>query len=793
MQAAKDETSPTSVPPAAPGPSCLRSRWATLLAAGLIVVAALAAYANSFSGPFLYDDVSSISDNPTIRRLSAIREVLSPPRNGETVSGRPLLNLSFAIDYAIGGKTTTTYHGTNLTIHILNGLLLFGVLRQTFCWPVLRSHFGHAATGLALTIAILWTIHPLQTESVTYIVQRAESLASLFYLLVLYCMIRGMRSEWPVGWYVAAATCCWVGAATKETVCTAPVVALLYDRTFVASSFRESFRRRWGVYVGLAASWTLLVGLQWSTGLLGRREETGSLDAWSYIRSQPGVLLHYLRLSVWPSRLCFSHDWPVAKTLVAILPAMTALGLLVTATVRGLTGGRTWGFVGAWFFLILAPTSSVLPLGQLAFEHRMYLPLAAVVTAVVVGGYMVGEGLARRGRLPGHAGMVAGVCLVTLAAVVLGLLTFRRNEAYRTELAIWEDTVVKAPQNASAHNTLGVELTNCDRLSEAIEHYQEAVRLKPDWAAAHNNLGAAFTESGRLEEAIEQYQQAVQLQPENPSAHFNLAGVLKTMGRLPEAIEHYQQSVRLQPDHAESHYNLANSLAKSGRPAEAVEHYQEAIRRQPDDAPAHVNLGAVLGELGRLPESLEHYKQALKITPDSAETLNNLAVALVKSGDLSAAIDQFLQAVRLQPGYAEAQFNLSVTLSRVGRIREAIEHSLEAARLAPTQWKLVRFAAWLLATHEPAEGGDPMRAVELAERACTLSGRRGIVCLDTLAAAYASAGRFDDAVATAKEAWQMAHAAGQGALAEEIHIRLQVYRDRKPYREPVTASSGRRF
>ena len=174
-QPAKDESPYRSMLQSEPGLSWFPSRWGMLLAAGLIAAAGLAAYANSFSGPFIYDDISSISNNPTIRHLSEIGQVLSPPRDGETVSGRPLLNLSFAIDYAIGGASTRGYHATNLAIHILNGLLLLGVLRRTLCLPVLRSRFGDVALGLALAISLLWVLHPLQTESVTYIVSSGRN------------------------------------------------------------------------------------------------------------------------------------------------------------------------------------------------------------------------------------------------------------------------------------------------------------------------------------------------------------------------------------------------------------------------------------------------------------------------------------------------------------------------------------------------------------------------------------------------------------------------------------------
>ena len=727
-----------------------RSRWSTLLAAGLIALAGLAAYANSFSGSFIHDDIPSILENPTIDHLWPIGQVLSPPRNGETVSGRPLLNLSFAIDYAIGGTRTWSYHVTNLVIHVLNGLLLLGILRRTFCLPVLRPQLGNAALGLALAISLLWVLHPLQTESVTYIIQRAESLAAMFYLAVFYCVIRGIESPRAALWYILAVVACFLGMATKETLATVPILVLLYDRTLVSGSFGASIRRRPGLYFGLAVSWRLLLGLVWSTGLVMRQEEFGSPDPWSYACSQPGVVVHYLRLSLWPDPLCLDYGWPVATTLGAVLPGMLIVGLLASATIWSLAQRKPWGFLGAWFLVILMPSSSVVPLAQLAFEHRMYLSLAAVVTAVVVGGYLAGKGLVQGGRLRGRAVLVGEVCLVTSCAVLLGYLTVKRNEAYRSPLSMWQDTVTKAPSNPSARNNLGYLLTSVGRLTEALEHYREAVRLKPDHAIAHNNLANALADSQRL----------------------------------PEAIEHYEKAVRLKPDYAKAHNNLANSLTKVGRPSEAVEHYQAVLRTQPNDPLAHSNLAGVLMNLGSLAEAVEHYQQALKLDPQSAETRNNLAVALLKSDRLPEAIDQFQQASRLNPELVDVQYNLGKALAKAGRIREAIEHGRKAIRLAPDQARVYRFVAWLMATHESADGGNPEQAVELAERACILTDRRDPMCLDTLAAAYASAGRFDEAVATSSEAWR--HAEGAGAsLAEDIHVRLQLYRDRRTYREPV--------
>jgi tetratricopeptide (TPR) repeat protein len=852
----------------AAAPDASPSARAIVLAALVIVFAAGAAYCNSFAGTFAYDDHGAIVENPTIRHLWPIGPVLSPPHSGETVSGRPLLNLSLAINYAVSGLNVWSYHAANLLIHIAAALLLMGILRRTFLLPALRDRFGTAATPLALASALLWTVHPLQTESVTYIVQRAESLAGLFYLLTLYCVIRGaagtvpifarakmglspsagvgskgtvpffadQQSEqrrfeggekgdcplWPASlWYAAAVLACLLGMACKEILITAPLMVLLYDRTFLTGSFAEAWRRRWPLYVCLAATWGLLACLVASTGLIARQAELGAPDPWTYARSQPGVILHYLRLSVWPDCLCMSYLWPVPETLGEFLPGAIVVGLLLAATVWGLVAGNAWGFLGAWFFLILAPTSSILSLNQLAHEHRMYLSLAAVAVLPVVGGYALWTRL-----LPQPAGFHRRETLVRWAApmavwagvlTALACATIVRNSDYRSSIAIWQDAVRKFPNNDVAHHNLGAVLAGLGRTDEAIEHYQRALRLKPGSAKTYKNLGLALAALGKTNQAIEQYRQALRLKPDYVEAHNDLGLALANLGKTGEAVEHYQQALRLKPDFAGAEANLGLALAASGKSDEAIEHYHRAWQLKSEDAAAHCSLGKGLANLGRTAEAiewshqalrlkpdyfdahsalghllagmgktdeaLEHYQHAVRLRPDFAEARNNLANALAMAGRTSEAIEHFQQALRLQPDFAEAHNNLANALAAAGRTSEAVGHYDQALRLKPGFAFALSNLAWLLATREGDQGGDPARAVQLAERLRELNGQENALGLDTLAAAYAAAGRFGDAVSSAERALQLAESAGQGPLAKAIRARRELYRAGRPYRE----------
>ena len=582
----------------------------------VLIVAGLLAYHNSFTGPFILDDGPSIQRNPTIRHLWPIWDALSPPHKGAiTVEGRPIVNLSLAINYALGGYDVRGYHALNLTIHILAGLSLLGIVRRTLLQPRLRERFGAVANELALAVAVLWTVHPLQTESVTYIIQRTESLMGLFYLLTLYCFIRGAASSRSRRWYGLCAAACALGMVSKEVMVSAPLMVLLYDRSFLSGSFREAWRRRWPLYLALASTWIPLGCLVASVGNYGGVVGFGTDVAWqAYALTQTQAIVQYLRLSVWPYPLVFDYGTGLANSVGEVVPCALLVAAVLVGTLIALWRWPAVGFLGACFFAILAPTSSVMPVvTQTMAEHRMYLPLAAVVVLGVMGIHAVA------GRRT--------VAVVAVLAVGLGVLTVQRNQDYRSEIAIWGDTVAKRPENPRAQYNLGCMLRQEGRMQEAMEHWEEALRLKPDYADAHYNLGFALSKAGRFEEAIGHYEQTLRLTPDAGDAHCNLGDALVQLGKVQEAIGHYEQALQIKPDYAEAHNSLGLALAQTGKLQEAMGHWESALRLKPDFAEAHNNLGVALVQLGRVREAIEHWEQALRIKPDYASASNNLARA----------------------------------------------------------------------------------------------------------------------------------------------------------------------
>ena len=650
------------------------------------MLATLAAYHNSFTGPFVFDDVPAITGNPSIRQLGPLGAILSPTLDGGlTVSGRPLVNLSLALNYALGGEAVEGYHIFNLLIHMLAGLTLFGIVRRTLGeFPgrsLLAGDAGKSpasrllqenSLAVAFFTALLWLLHPLQTSAVTYIVQRAESLMGLCYLLTLYGFIRSAAaSRRPGRWYVLSFTACLLGMASKEVMVSAPLMVLLYDRTFVAGSFREAWRRRWGYYLGLAATWLLLIYLV--TGTAGRGGTAGfgtTVTSWSYLLTQGRAVVHYLRLVLWPDPLIFDYGTATVGRLAEVWLQGCLLIALGAGTLVAVVRRSVWGFLGAWFFMILAPSSSVVPVAsQTMAEHRMYLPLVAVLGLLVTGLY---------GWLGRRSFFVCGIL-----ALGCGWLTALRNVDYRSDLALWTDTVAQQPANGRAHNNLGKAVFAAGQPAAALGHYEAAIRLQPAMPEPYYNLGLALALLHRPAEAINRYEAALQLQPNYPEAHNNLGNALLDSGRLVEAGRHYEEALRLRPNFAEAHSNLANVWLEQGRTVEAIGQGEEAVRLDPRSAEARFNLGNALAQAGQLQLALVQYAAALRLQPDYADVCNNLGNVLIGLERLPEAIVRYEQALQLKPDFIDPRRNLAGVLTHLGRVPEAIAHYRLLVQLRP--------------------------------------------------------------------------------------------------------------
>ena len=641
-----------------------------------------------------------------------------------SIAGRPVVGLSLALNYAWGGLTSWTYRAGNLSIHLLAGLLLFGIVRRGLTSEHVSPPLRVSADGLAFAAALIWLIHPLQTEVIDYITQRTESMMGLWYLLTFYAAMRAMSDTGAVTklrlkpprddpsasesslrgmrWPALAVTSCALGMASKESMVTAPVMVLLYDAAFCAGSVRGALRARRGFYAALAATWIVLIALM----LPGPRSHSAGLSSgvtpWTYLLNQPRMVITYLTRAVWPTSLVLDYGPTVSVSPAAALPYGIAVLAIVVGTMLVWRKRPALGLMPAWVFVTLAPTSSIVPIAtEVGAERRMYLPLAALIMLGVLGAHaLVTAWLGNRGRW--HR--TAPAMLLVGIACTFGWLTLQRNREYQSETGIWRTVLARHPHGRAhyqlgvilreeghrdealahyraalidcpdAHYALGFELDADGKHDEAIAHYREYIRLRPDdlkVVAAHNLLGHALLIRGRLEEAKEALGRALMMRPNDPDAHGFMADVLLRQTRYADAAREYRARIRLVPNDPAAHQSLGVALIGQDLAAEAVEEFARAVELAPNDPLNRLDLGNALADAGRLGDAVRAYHDGLALAPASVPIRNALAAVLAAQGDNEAAADQFRRSLELDPRNQDTRRDYAALLYRLGRVNEA--------------------------------------------------------------------------------------------------------------------------
>lgn len=558
---------PTAPPAAAIAPSPRATGFAAALVALTVLV-----YASTFSAPFVFDDVAAITQNPSLTQLST---AFSPPA-GLSVTGRPLVNLSLALNHALSGEAVWSYHALNLALHLACALTLFALLRRVFTLvDVQRSAL------VAFGATLFWSVHPVQTAAVTYVMQRSELLVSLFALFTLYGLARGgaihESGMHRSAWLSLSVLACLLGMASKEVMVTVPLVAFLFDRTFLAGSFRAALKVRAHYYIALACTWLLAAWLVFNTDSRGASAGFDAGVAWSdYALRQFYAVALYARLILWPFPLIFDYGSTLVTDSLSLVFSAVIVGALAVVTAICLRRRPAIGFCGAAFFLLLAPTSSVVPIAtQTVAEHRIYLASAGAVVLIVLS---LHHWFGRRAQT---------LCLAL--AVALGALTVERNFDYRSPVSLWSDTVKRRPNNPRAHYNLAVSLIAAGDAPDAITELESTLRVDPAHSLAREKLGRLRLDAGQPAEALADLEFSVRQSPASPAAHFELASALVQLNRVDEAAIQFTETIRLNPTHAAAHYNLGNALAQLGRYEEALSHFEEAARLDPTDVSARNN------------------------------------------------------------------------------------------------------------------------------------------------------------------------------------------------------------
>ena len=568
----------------------------------------------------MLDDVAAVTENPSVTQAKSWPEMLRAPSPAPT-AGRPLLNLSFALNWRSYGDQPGGYRRWNLGIHLINAALLALLLHTLFHQLDPKRWRGLDPTLAAILAATLWALHPVQTICVAYVSQRAESLMALFYLLTLTLFFRGVTASRPAWWQAATALACAAGMATKEIMATAPLACLLLDAAFFAGSLRRALALRWRSHAANFATLAVLAWLSLSTSL-GQRLALSNQSPFStdYGMASLRAWGEYLRVTLWPQPLIFDRGFtPAALAPYPVWAGLLAISGLITLIVVGLRVAPRVATAVGLFVLILLPTTSLIPVwGQPIGENRLYLPLAAAAGLAI--------------PLALQAGRQAGLGLLTLLLLLAGFATAARSRTYASAVSLWTDTVAKAPENFRAHGALGLALlAEPTRRNEALASLNRAAQLKPDDAETRYQLGRTLaTDPARANEAETQLAHCISLQPGHALAHAQLGLLRFGLLRLAEAEPHLRQASTLRPDRNDFRILLGVTLSSlPGRATEAVNLLESAVGQEPQNAAAWMNLGnAYHSADGNDSRALAAYQRAVALRPDYADAWHNLSLAL---------------------------------------------------------------------------------------------------------------------------------------------------------------------
>jgi len=659
----------------------------------LLAAAIFAVYSNILNAPFVLDDRMYIVENGEIRGLSG----LWPPAGTRYVA-----YLTFALNYSMGGLDPFGYHLVNIVIHIFNSILVYSLVALTFRTPLLK---GTAAARPNLPFfagalsAFIFAMHPVQTEAVTYVSQRFASLAALFYLLSLALFVK-----WRIGksgskggyaFYALSLVSAMLAMKTKEISFTLPFVILLYDLAFFKVGPKErALALLPFILTLLIIPLAVLFPNAAASGIdekirRAQLDELLNFSRYEYLITQFRVVTTYIRLALLPTGQNLIYDYRVSRSFFE--PAVIAsfiflLSIFVSAAYVFFRSRKSHSACGMlagagvlWFFIALSIESSIIPIRDVIFEHRLYLPLAGA--AISISGIFLSVIDFSQRRMSFGSKAFASMALVIVAA--LGAAAYARNMLWKEPVKLYEDIAAKSPERASVHFDLGKLYRDSGRGDDAVREYKLAIALDPGYAAPHTNLGNLYLDNGLSELAMEEYRAALRIKPDDVNAHYNLGRAFSALSMNNEALNEFWQVLRLDPGHVEAHNHIGNIYLKAGKLDMAGREYMAALRLRPDYVLGHNNLGNVHYLAGRLDKAEGEYRKAIELDPRSGEARHNLGALLLAKGAYARAAEELKAAVDIKPDRADTRFLLGNAYLKMNLPEDAIREYRAAIRLNP--------------------------------------------------------------------------------------------------------------
>jgi protein O-mannosyl-transferase len=636
----------------------------------ILILSVILTYTPVWKAGFIYDDGLLITANPCVVGPLGLKEIWTT----SAADTCPLLLTTFWVEHALWGLEALPYHLVNVLLHGACAIAL---------WRVLRSlRVQGAWLGAAL-----WTLHPVEVESVAWISEMKNTESGLFFLLAILFFVRWLKAKDLQGrtrgsWnYALTLLFAALAMAGKSTTVILPVVLCLCAWWIEGRWHWRNVARAFPVLVMAIAASVLTI---WTQGLqLAKDNAPQWMRTWPERLATAGdAVWFYLGKLLWPHPIMAVYPrWRIdASQWLSYLPLLTVIVVLPIFWLKRDIWSRACFFAFAYFTAALAPVLGLIDNHifhfSLVFDHFQYLasigPLA-----------LAAAGLTRLANfiIPEKRWLQPSLCAGLL--VILGMASWQRTLVYKSEETFWTDTVAQNPDCWMGRNNLGNALLQKRQVDEALEQFQEALEINPVYADARTNLGAALFQRGRVDEAVAQYEKALEINPCHAQANYNLGLALFQKGQVDNAIAQYKKALEINPYYPEAHNTLGNALLQKGQLGEALEQFQNALEINPNYVDARSNLGVALFQKGQVDNAVVQYKKAVETNPDYVNARYNLGNALLQKGQLDEAIAQFQKAVEIKPDYVDAHYNLGNALFKKGLSNEAINQFQQALRINP--------------------------------------------------------------------------------------------------------------
>ncbi|MFC1606603.1 tetratricopeptide repeat protein [Candidatus Latescibacterota bacterium] len=649
-----------------------------LLPVLIIILVGVIIYANSLDCSFHLDDHNNIIENEAIRDISDIGSIVG------YAPSRTVGVISFALNYHFHKLDLTGYHIVNLVIHICASLAVWWLVSLILATPEMKgSQMSRQVSLISTGSALLFLTHPLQTQAVTYIVQRYTSLAALFYLMAMCFYLNARKSsgnrKYP--WFSAFIMTAFLGLFTKEIVFTLPLTILTIEIFFITGTGILKNKVLW--ISGMAFTAFVVVFFMVSPYDISQVFEPKTsmryldppITSMLYLVTQFRVLVTYIRLMFIPSGQHLEYDYAVSHQVIdpaAIMSLLVLLAILAGA-VRLYKNNRLVSFGIFWFFITLTIESTIIPLEDVIFEHRLYLPMVGFAL-MIMGGPVA---------LMTKQHYKAVIVILVSVLLVFSSLTIRRNHVWKSDISLLEDSVSKSPGSARAHNNLALMLEHVGRRVDALRHYEESIRLKPNYSAAHNNIARMYIINNNLKLAELHNLEAIRIKPDFAKAYSDLGSVYGVAGNTGKAKESYNKAIEIDATFMETYINLGKLLTEENDIEGAKDLYRSALEIDNNVAEIHFNLSVLLEKEGLLNEAMEHYYEVLRINGDTVEVHFNLGNISLLAGKIETAKEHLRKVLEIDPTYIKAIVNLGSIAYSEGNTVEAKAFYIKALKVDP--------------------------------------------------------------------------------------------------------------